>query len=199
MMGNGYLMHYNPNHDPKTGRFTTVPIYQKRAMKAAKTKKYVDDIIESLSYEDADKVLILNKMPRKEFNEKKKKHELYLTLDQGESVVKRTLLKIGNTPVSFLDLLDDGDKLTVSVATRSGTEYRRKGYADKVAKKTDQWIKRNPDKLKDYKYISWFVLDTNDASKKLAANNGYTFEKKVKQNGRVYSRYIKRLHDNKEV
>lgn len=198
-MNDEYLMHYNPNHDPKTGRFTTVPIYQKRAMKAAKTKKYVDDIIESLSYEDADKVLILNNMPRKEFNTKKKKHELYLTLDQGEHVVKRTLLKIGDTPVSFLDLLDDGDKLTVSIATRSGSEYRRKGYADKVAKKTDQWIKRNPDKLKDYKYISWSPLDSNDASKKIAENHGYIFDKKVKHNGRVFSEYVKRLHDNKEV
>jgi len=198
-MNDGYLMHYNPNHDPKTGRFTTVPIYQKRAMKAAKTKKYVDDIIESLSYEDADKVLILDNMPRKEFNTKKKKHELYLTSDEGEFVVNRALLKIGDVPVSFLDLLDNGDNLSAAIATRSGSEYRRKGYAEKVAKKTDQWIKRNPDKLKDYKYINWWSLDSNDSSKKIAENHGYTLEKKVNENGRVYSKYVKRLHNNKEV
>lgn len=47
-----YLIHYNSNHDPKTGQFTYGNIYQRRAINAAKTKGKIDKLYQNLSLQD---------------------------------------------------------------------------------------------------------------------------------------------------
>lgn len=57
-MFNEYLIHFNPNHDPKTGRFaplSAVDRARKRAVTAAKTKADVDDIIGTFNSSDRKK------------------------------------------------------------------------------------------------------------------------------------------------
>lgn len=61
--------------------------YTQRARSAAKTKKHVDDIINSMSKDDRDKVLAGSNS--------------YLNYEEGSHVAKRVLKKIGDIPVSF--------------------------------------------------------------------------------------------------
>lgn len=100
-------------------RLTYEGLIRDRTTKANKTRDDVDSIINSMSKKDKQLLNI-------------RKNEEYLTKEQGQFVVKRFLYKYGNKPVSFLDLLRNGDDLAVVIGTRSGKQYRGKGYATKL-------------------------------------------------------------------
>ena len=59
----------------------------------------------------------------------------YRTIDEGQKIVKRFVKRVGGVPVSFFDLTGDSTGVAVTIGTRSGNEYRNKGYAKSVAKK----------------------------------------------------------------
>ena len=102
-------------------------IYQMRAISAARTSKDVNDIIGSLNTKDQDGILAGS--------------DRYLNFEEGSTVVKRILKKIGDTPVAFFDILEDGDTLQVVLGTNN--DYRGKGYGSEVARKGMKWIDDN--------------------------------------------------------
>ena len=133
-----------------------------RARKAYRTKSDVDDIIDSMNETDREKVLAGS--------------DAYLSVEQGEHVVKRVLQKDGDVPISFFDLLEDEDfTLQVALGTRSGDSYRGKGYASKVAQKGLNYIKKNKNRL-PYKRIVWGVMKDNIGSIKIAKKNGFEID-----------------------
>lgn len=150
-----------------------------RARKASRTKSDVDNIIESMNQSDREKVLAGS--------------DAYLSIEQGEHVVKRILQKDGNIPVSFFDLLEDEDyTLQVALGTRSGDAYRGKGYASKVAQKGLDYIKKNKDLL-PYKRIVWGVMTDNTGSIKIAKKNGFEIDPDSYSKDKKWVNYVYNL------
>lgn len=134
-----------------------------RQTNAAKTKKDVDDIVSSLTPTD-----------RIKFGLSKK--ETYLTSEQGKMVVHRQLKKYGDTPVSFFDISSTDDKAAATLATRSGDEYRGKGYAREVVNKGLKWYDRNKERL-GLTELYWWVRYDNPGSIHLAETSGFKLDK----------------------
>ena len=146
----------------KDGTLTYTGKARIRAVQASKTMNDVNEIINTMSKKDKELLGI---------------KDTYLTLEEGEHLVKRFLYKNGNTPISFFDLLRDGDDLNAVVGTRSGDEYRGKGYATKMVIKGMLWCEKNKDK---WDSIIWGVKKNNTASINLAEK--MNFEKRVNVN-----------------
>lgn len=157
----------------KDGSLTYLGIARKRATQAAKTKSDVDSIIDSMSNTDKRK-LGLND------------GEGYLTVQQGEWVVKRILLKHGNKPIAFFDLLRDGDNLDVVIGTHAGDEYRGKGYGTQVARKGLEWCEKNKDKWEN---ITWGARSDNAGSIRIAEKLGFELEKEYDRDGHKWKGY----------
>jgi len=64
-----------------------------------------------------------------------------------------------------------GEQTAAEVITRSGEQYRGKGYATDVAKRGKEWFDRNP-KLKE---AFWDVAAENKASIHIAEKLGYAY------------------------
>ena len=136
-----------------------------RTNRALKTKADVDSIINSMSQTDKK---MLNMTT-----------DNYLSVKEGQFVVKRFLQKHGDTPVSFFDLLRDGDNLAVVIGTRSGEEYRGKGYASKLSEKGMKWVNNNKDKWDN---VNWGVNRNNTKSINLAKKLGFVLDKNTANN-----------------
>ncbi len=130
-----------------------------RAMRTAKTKSKVDSIIETLNKDERDRLAL-------------SENEEYLSVEQGEHVIYRALLEIGDIPISFFDALDDGDTIQLAMATRSGDKYRRKGYASKSAKQCINYLNKHPSKRRG-RDIVWGVREDNEASIRIAKSLGF--------------------------
>ena len=136
-----------------------------RIRRTDKTRNQVDEIVGSLSKKDRS---MLNA------------EDGYLTFEQGEYVVKRILVKNGDTPVAFLDFLSDGtnksgkENLSVAIATRS--DAQGKGYGYEAAKKGADWIDKNRDR---FGYVEWAAKTDNASSQHLAEKVGYKHNKKL--------------------
>lgn len=155
------------------GSLTELGLSRKRAMSAAKTKSFVDEIVSTLSSKER---FFLGMNPS---------DKEYLTMQEGEFVVKRFLKKNGNIPIAFLDLLSDGDNLNVALAVRNSKDARGKGAATELAKKAVNWANKNPDK---YKKIVWGAKWENKASQRVAEKVGFKDEKSInsKYRNQVY-------------
>lgn len=138
-------------------------------------KKQVDDIVKSLSYAEK-KRLGLSDEDIADSN--------YLSTDQGEYVLHRVLTKIGKIPVSFFDMLDDGDTINLALATRSGSEYRGKGYASDAASQAMTWLHRHPNEWKD-RDVVWGVRTDNAGSIAIAKKLGFQLDPGSENDGWV--------------
>lgn len=94
----------------------------------------------------------------------------------SENLVKRQLKIIGGIPVSFFDISDEDGYMNVTVGTRSGGQYRGKGYAHECVKDGVEWWDKNKSKYGDRK-LSWWVLNENVGSVKLAEKNKFKLNK----------------------
>lgn len=134
--------------------------YRQRAISANKTIDLVNDIIRSMTLEDQTKILAGDTD--------------YLSPEQGSAVIKRILKKDGKIPVAFFDMLDDGDTINVIVGTRSGDNYRGKGYATEVVAKGMQWLEKHKELVQEK--VVWGVRSDNIPSINLAVKNGFKLE-----------------------
>ena len=108
-------------------------------------------------------------------------------------IVKQTLVKFGDTPISAVDLWrQDKDKLAVSVVTRNEKQYRGKGYASKALKKAIDGV-LNSKEFKEYRYVDWGVWKTNIASRKMARKFGFKYVKTSDPGGEDYMLYRKKI------
>ena len=143
---------------------TLTPSGKQKALETRRIKnvsKYKNDI--------EDIVSTLSKSERKRMN--LDDDEEYMPLSEGKKVVSIFLEKKGDIPVSVFDLTDYGKGLNASVVTRSGDEYRGKGYANDAVKKGLKWYNKNKSKLD--KPITWWATKDNVGSQKLAEKNGF--------------------------
>ena len=91
------------------------------------------------------------------------------SIDDGANVVKRIVKKVGDTPVSFLDITGDHSGVSISIGTRGGDEYRNKGYASAVAKQGKKWLDEHAD---EFDQVVWWVRKDNPGSIKIAQKIG---------------------------
>lgn len=133
-----------------------------RKANALKTKQDVDSIIKTMSRADRRRFGLT---PTQE----------YLTAEEGSMVVHRELKKIGDTPVSFFDISSVDDKAAATVATRSGKEYRGKGYAKEVVKRGLRWYDKNKERM-GLKELYWWVRGDNLGSINLAKTSGFVLD-----------------------
>lgn len=110
-------------------------MYKRRAINAAKTKPQMDKLYGTLS--DEDKHLIGDDEHRKE----------WLTVEEGEFVVKRFISKDKDVPVSAIDIMTTTREGHLTVAIMTDPKYRGKGYAYKTAKKGVEWYDKNKDRI----------------------------------------------------
>ena len=152
---------------------------RERIKKAWKTHGLVDEILNSLNEEDKYRVLVGSNS--------------YLEKEQGKYVIKRSIIKSKGKPVSFADLLADGDRLVIEMATKPGEEYRGKGYATKALKTALNWYEKNKYDL-PYTEIVGGILADNYGSIKVAEKLG--FERgKVSEDGKWVD-YVKKTKKN---
>ena len=169
-----YLMHYGVKgqkwgirrYQNKDGSLTEEGrkhyMYPSRRIRAGKTKSDVERIINTMSKDEKDRLALDD-------------NDLYLTYEQGSTVAKRILKKHGDTPVAFFDMLEDGNNINVSLGTRSGSDYRGKGYASKAAAEGMKWYEKNKRRL-GYEKVIWGVRTDNEASIKIAKKMGFKLD-----------------------
>lgn len=76
------------------------------------------------------------------------------------------------TPVSFLEIWDDGGTVgQIAIATKSGEQYRGKGYASKSVKQGLDWYNRYGHKKLER--LEWIAAKDNKASNALAKKFGF--------------------------
>lgn len=153
--------------------------YRNRTIKANTTKENVEEIISTMSAEEKKKLCL-------------DKDGLYLTTEQGSAVVKRVLLKDGKKPISFIDLLEDGDNLNIALGTRSEKRYRGKGYASTATKKAMDWVNSNSDKI-DQTSMVWGVRVDNLPSIKIAEDNGFVIDPDSYSDDKQWVNYVKKI------
>ena len=153
-------------------------VYKRRAANAYSTKKDVDEIIQTMSKDEKDK---LGLSPT---------HNDYLTLDDGKYVIKRILSKDGDTPIAFFDLFDDVSGINTALGVRADDKYRNKGYAKKVAKDGMDWYERNKSKFNN-KPVYWGVRVDNKASIKIAKDLGFEIEPDSLSDDKKWINYVK--------
>ena len=168
---NDYLIHHGVKgmkwgvrrYQNKDGTWTEEGIYHKRMLNAAKTKNDVDRIYNSMSKKD--KHLLGDDEGSKEF----------LTLQEGEYVVKRFIDRDGDIPVAFLDIMTTTKAGHLTVAIGTDPNYRGQGRALKLAQKGVKWFDKNADKY-GATYLGWGAYAENTGSRKIAEKVGFKYE-----------------------
>lgn len=167
----------NPYHhgaDSPGGRGETIS--RRRLVSASKTREKIDQIIESLSSDDKDKILAGS--------------DHYLNVEEGSHVVKRFLSTYGDLPVGFFDLLEDGEEdIQVCLGTRSGSEYRGKGIGSDLTEQAVKYIKRNKNRLPQ-KRVVWGVRVDNIPSIKIAQKNGFVLDPTSYSDDKTWVNYV---------
>ena len=154
----GVRRYQNPD-----GSLTKEGIYHRRMIRASKTKKDVDRIYNSMSKKD--KTLLGDDNNSKEF----------LTMQEGEYVVKRFIDRDGDIPVAFLDIMTTTKEGHLTVALGTDPKYRGQGRALKLAQKGVKWFDKNADKY-GATYLGWGAYSSNTGSRHIAEKVGFKYE-----------------------
>lgn len=142
---------------------------------------------------------IINGMNKKERDWVLAGSDHYLNTEERSTLVKRVVVndKKGE-PVSFFDLLEDGQDMQIALGTKAGDEYRGKGYASKAAKQAIDWVDRNQDKIKQ-KNLIWGVNVSNRGSIRIAEKNGFIIDENSYSDDGQWANYVRPVHTRKRV
>lgn len=97
----------------------------------------------------------------------------YQTPEEEQQIVRRFVKRVGDVPVSFIDLIGDSTGIAVTIGTRSGDKYRNKGYAKCLAKKAEKWLRKHQD---EFDQIVWWIMKENVASIRIAKDIGFKLD-----------------------
>ena len=155
----GIRRYQNPD-----GSLTEEGMYRRRMLNASKTKEDVDHIWKAMS--DKDRKMMGNDDP---------KSKEFLSLSEGELVVKRFLDKDGDTPAAWLDVLTTTKPGHLTVAIGTDPNYRGQGRALKLAQQGVKWFDKYGDRY-GATYLGWGAYSKNIGSRKIAEKAGFKYE-----------------------
>lgn len=105
---------------------------------------------------------------------------------QNANLMKRIILRDGDTPVSFIELWDNFDNSgQIAIATRNDPKYRGKGNASKAVKELDKYVDKYGSKR--INELVWWVNKENEPSIKVAEENRFVRDPNYKD--KEYYRY----------
>lgn len=135
----------------------------KNHLKVVRTRTSIQELVDTLSAKDR------NLMGGRKGTE-------YTTDEEIHEVVKRFIKRIGKTPVAFLDLYQGAEgEGSITIATRSGKDYRSKGYASELVKEAQKWLDTPEAKeMLNVSTLNWFAYRDNPASIALAKKMGFS-------------------------
>lgn len=114
----------------------------------------------------------------------------YLSVEEGEHIIKRVLAHHGKVPIAFIDALDDGPDVQIALGTREG--YRGKGYGSQVAKECIDWVKDSNKYLKKNQIV-WGVRVDNAGSIAIAKKNGFSLDPDSYSDDKTWVNYVLKL------
>ena len=144
--------------------------------RSRRTIGYVNDIVNTMSKRDK-KMLGVN-------------GKEYLTTEEQKQIVKRIVKKVNNVPVAFIDFSEDENGIGIAIGTRSGKEYRNKGYATEIAKEGKKWLDKNSS---SFDQAVWWVKKDNIASRSIAKTIGFKLNESsvLQDNPWIECKYVK--------
>lgn len=140
---------------------------ERKAHRNMKTTKDANEIVDSLTLKEK-KFLGAPKYDKwiePEF-------DLQYSRNIAKRFVQYEMKDAMKTPISFLEIWDDGGTVgQIAIATRSGEQYRGKGYASKSVKQGLDWF--NKYGYKTLERLEWLAKKENDASNNMAKKMGF--------------------------
>lgn len=112
--------------------------------------------------------------------------------DTLPNIAKTTLIKNADKPISFVEVWTNGSRTgQIALGTRSGDEYRGKGYASQAMDLMMKWLDQYGSKTMDE--LEWWARNDNIASRKMAEKYGFEYDAKESSKWDDYSYYKKKL------
>ena len=144
-----------------------------------RNRPYTDDVNEIVRTLSKKEKELLGAELDKDWIEKEFENETLA--NKGKTFVT----KYENTPVSFLEIWTNGGRTgQIAIATRSGEEYRKKGYASKEVERAIKWVDRYGKYTIDE--LEWWAEKTNAGSRRLAEKHGFK-----EDDNRGYDDYVR--------
>lgn len=133
-------------------------MYYRRGVRFKKTEPHVDRIFNSMSKEERDKLTYYD--------------DTYLTQKEASQLMKRILVKVGDTPVAFCDVLGDDDTYaSLAVGVSNDEKYRNHGYGKKAARQAMNWYEKHKDDIPGD--LWWGARSDNEPSIRIAKGLGF--------------------------
>lgn len=149
-----------------------------------RNRQYTDDVNNIVSTLSTKEKKLLGAPLDKDWIEKKYEAE---TLS---NIAKTFVTKVGNTPVSALEIWTNGGRTgQIAIVTRNDEKYRRKGYASKEVERAIKWVERYGNKSIDE--LEWFVDKSNIGSRRLAEKYGFEIADNLETSNDI--RYIRKV------
>ena len=142
------------------------PPYPLRKVTTKTSAKEQNEIYSTLSEDDRRKLQGMNK------DSKENAPKTFTDEEQlaSEDFIRAYVSKYKNVPISSFGIWNEGNgDVALSLMTRSGDEYRGKGFATDAVKRGMEWIDNNPEIMTAY----WDVRKDNAPSIALAKNFGF--------------------------
>ena len=143
----------------------------------------------------------VNEIVRSMSNEEKKKLGASLNeewiepeaeIDILSTKAKTIIEKYNDIPVAFVEVYTDGNKRgQIAIGTRSGEQYRGKGYATSAMNRMNKYLERYGKMYLDD--VEWWARNDNIASKKLAEKFGFKYQYSKNAGDYNYDYYLKKL------
>ena len=162
--------------------------YQSRS-NVIRNRDYTDDvngIVRSMS--DRDKDLIGQTDYDADWIDKNSEYDIIA--NKAKTIIER----IGDQPVSFAEVWTNGTRTgSMAIGTRSGDEYRGKGYATSAAEKAIKWVERYGKYTIDE--LEWVARQDNEASNKIAKKLGFEYDKEASDKDEGWSHYKRKVNN----
>lgn len=171
-----YLIHFNPNHDPKTGRFTF------NTQVTAKSKK--DNYLRTINRLSGDEYTLFTLDGDEETRKNEPKFiKEYMNYQKDHKDAYVFVSKYGNVTMANIETSDSGDEWNIGWAT--DPKYRGTGVTQVNIKEAIAEIRKYSDLP-----ISATINESNIPSQKTAEKAGFKESGRTNVNGDTYKKYI---------